>query len=284
MDPQLQAFTAISEQGSVHGAADELFLTQTAVTQRLKGLEGKLGTSLFTRSRRGMLLTSEGEALLRYCQSAKALEGAALAQIKGMGMSTSVRVSLVGPSSLLQTRVLPAVSKVMHDYPQVLFNLIYDDKHEAEQLLKTGKVQFALLPEVQLSKEMQYKRLQAEQYILVASSQWRKRRLADILTQEKIIDFEKSDHVTLNYLKHFELQHDDAIQRHYANHPEAIAQLVADGHGYSVLEERFVKKWLDCGELVKLNRGKVYCNEVCLAWYERPKMPDYLAALVGLFK
>ena len=39
LDPQLLAFMAIIRNGSVHSAAEELFLTQTAITHRLRQLE-----------------------------------------------------------------------------------------------------------------------------------------------------------------------------------------------------------------------------------------------------
>ena len=50
---------AIVRQGTVHGAAGELHLTQTGVTQRIRAIEQKLETTLFLRSRKGMKLTQE---------------------------------------------------------------------------------------------------------------------------------------------------------------------------------------------------------------------------------
>ncbi len=80
LSPQLQAFQAIVKYKTVHAAADTLNVTQTAVTQRIRALEEKLRVTLFIRTRRGMLLTSEGEALLRYCQAVRDIEGEALAK------------------------------------------------------------------------------------------------------------------------------------------------------------------------------------------------------------
>ena len=71
----LQAFIAVVEQSTVHGAAKQVNLTQTGVTQRIRALESDLQTTLFLRSRKGMKLTREGEALLRYCRGAVDLEG-----------------------------------------------------------------------------------------------------------------------------------------------------------------------------------------------------------------
>ncbi len=70
LSPQLEAFVAITRYRTVHAAAVDLHITQTAVTQRIRTLETRLRTTLFTRTRRGMLLTPEGEALLRYCHAA----------------------------------------------------------------------------------------------------------------------------------------------------------------------------------------------------------------------
>jgi LysR family transcriptional regulator (chromosome initiation inhibitor) len=83
LSPNLKAFAAIVRQGTVHGAAQGLYLTQTGVTQRIRALEKELGTTLFLRSRKGMRLTQEGEALLRYCKGAEDLEGEAwFAQVR----------------------------------------------------------------------------------------------------------------------------------------------------------------------------------------------------------
>ena len=60
LSQNLQAFAAIVKQGTVMGAAKELRLTQTGVTQRIRSLEQQLATTLFIRSRKGMKLTSEG--------------------------------------------------------------------------------------------------------------------------------------------------------------------------------------------------------------------------------
>ena len=63
LSANLQAFVSVARQGTVHGAAAELYLTQTGITQRIRAIEKELKTTLFLRSRKGMTLTQEGEAL-----------------------------------------------------------------------------------------------------------------------------------------------------------------------------------------------------------------------------
>ena len=281
LDPQLVAFMAIVEQRTVHAAAESLHITQTAVTQRLKNLEQKLGVSLFIRSRRGMSLTTEGEALLRYCQSAQILAGETIAQITGAGIKNTVQIAVGGPTSVMQSRVLPAAKRLITSYPSVLMEMVYCDDDETVQLLKTGKTELSILPKEQVAKEMQSKSLIPENYVLVGSKKWKGRKLIDIIKNERIIDFSPADNMTFTYLKYFDLFSQAQHGRHFVNHPEAIANLISAGNGYSVLEKSFIEPLVKKGDLILLNRGKVYANEISLAWYKRPQLPNYLQALIN---
>lgn len=61
----LRAFEAVARRLSFSEAADELHLTQSAVSRQIKGLEDELGAPLFTRGTRHVELTGSGSALLR---------------------------------------------------------------------------------------------------------------------------------------------------------------------------------------------------------------------------
>ncbi len=64
----LESFIEVARTGNVSRAAQVLFLTQPALTARLKSLESDLGVELFVRSARGMKLTDAGRAFLPYAQ------------------------------------------------------------------------------------------------------------------------------------------------------------------------------------------------------------------------
>jgi len=63
---QLKAFHKVARTGSFTKAADELFLTQPAVSQQIKSLEASFGVLLFDRSNKKVRLSNEGEILLAY--------------------------------------------------------------------------------------------------------------------------------------------------------------------------------------------------------------------------
>jgi DNA-binding transcriptional LysR family regulator len=67
---ELAAFVAAAEAGSIHGGAEALHLTQSAVTKRLAALERRVGARLLDRGRFGVRLSPPGRALLPYAQQA----------------------------------------------------------------------------------------------------------------------------------------------------------------------------------------------------------------------
>lgn len=68
----IRAFEAAGRSGSFTAAARETGLTQASISQRISHLEHKLGTKLFIRKARGVVLTVDGEAWLPYVSSALA--------------------------------------------------------------------------------------------------------------------------------------------------------------------------------------------------------------------
>lgn len=65
---ELETFLAVVAEQSLNKAAENLFLSQSTVTMRIKSLEEKLGCVLFTRTSRGVVLTEQGRTLLPYAE------------------------------------------------------------------------------------------------------------------------------------------------------------------------------------------------------------------------
>lgn len=69
----LQSFDAAARHASFTHAAQELHLTQSAISRGIKTIEDQLGLSLFTRINRGLILTDAGKMLARAVGEALAL-------------------------------------------------------------------------------------------------------------------------------------------------------------------------------------------------------------------
>lgn len=280
LDPQLLAFEAVIREGTVHAAAESLFLTQTAVTQRIHQLEQRMKTTLFIRSRRGMLLTIEGEQLHRYCQRVAEMGGEVLASIHGAGISSNLRVKIAGQTSIMRSRIIPQCQSVMKAFPKLHISFLIDDSIDITQRLKSGEFDFVIVQPEQVAREMKSKRLTPEHYLLVCSSKWQNRKLDEIISQEKIIDFDQDDQMTFSYLKEYGLLANLQPERHFVNNTESIAQLFIAEFGYGVLTKEFAEPYIKSGELCIINQEKTYLNAFSLAWYPRPEQPRYFSAII----
>src|SRR5690606_17166296 len=73
-----------------------LGLTQSALSQRILGLEDELETALFIRDGRSVKLTEAGERLLSFCHAGKSLEDEFLDSIKGNGLALAGPIRIAG--------------------------------------------------------------------------------------------------------------------------------------------------------------------------------------------
>jgi len=280
LSPQLEAFMMVAKQKTVHAAATELHITQTAVTQRIRMLESRLGTTLFIRTRRGMMLTPEGEALLRYCHATRELEGEALATIQGAAKETAIQFCITGPTSIMRSRIVTQCFPIMRQFPNLLIQFDINDQETRIRSLRSGESQLAVIQREDAAPEMEYKLLHPERYVLVCTSAWKERKLKDIIKTERIIDYDPADQMTMNYLRHFGLLELAQHERHFVNRTDMLAMMLAAGFGYGVLASEFSKSYIEKNELIVLNSAKIYENNMVLAWYDRPEPPKYFSAMI----
>ena len=74
-NPQLETFIMVADAGSFNKAAEQIFITPTAVIKQINLLEANLGVKLFDRTHRGLKLTKAGISLykdakyiIQYCK------------------------------------------------------------------------------------------------------------------------------------------------------------------------------------------------------------------------
>ena len=279
LSPRLIAFYAVTQTKTVHGAAAQIHITQTAVTQRIRALEHSLKTTLFIRTKKGMNLTPEGEVLLRYCQHIKSMEGEVLSKLQGVNEDLEIEITLLSPTSLMRSRIIPAMVPLLQKYKNLFMNFKLADLEKRHLQLKAGLCDFAILNREDITQEMQFKKLKPEEYVLVCPLSWAHRTLEDIIANEHIVDFNHDDHLSFDYLESFGFEYPNH-HRYFSNNTHNIAQLVSQGVGYSVLSKEFAKTYVETKQLHILNDGKVLKVQHYLAWYERPEPPNYFSEII----
>jgi DNA-binding transcriptional LysR family regulator len=121
---QLRYFNAVARGGSFSAAAKALGVTQPGLTKAVRRLEASLDCALFTRLPRGVVLTQQGEALLRHTGLLDVQLQDAQKELRALvgGAVGELRIG-AGPSWL--SRALPRiVSSLTAEYPKLSFRVV----------------------------------------------------------------------------------------------------------------------------------------------------------------
>src|SRR6476659_8301036 len=113
----LRAFEAVARTLSFGAAADELHVTQSAVSRQIKGLEDELGAALFSRGTRHVDLTAEGTALLRAVAPSLDRIDASVRQIRQTRGRRVVSVSTF--ASFASLWLIPRLAALQHAHPDI---------------------------------------------------------------------------------------------------------------------------------------------------------------------
>ncbi len=145
---QLEAFVEIARARTVSRAAERLFVTQPALTARLRKLEDDLSTTLFIRTPRGMKLTEAGDAFLPH--AVKALESVADGRrvVNAFERGGAGRLAL-GAAPAVSTYVLPRILKRFAvSYPRVGVSVRTGHSEEVLDLVLRDQVDIGLVREL----------------------------------------------------------------------------------------------------------------------------------------
>ena len=141
----LKAFIEVAESSSFSAAAEQLYLTQPAVSKRISALESELNLLLFDRIGRQASLTEAGRTLLPRARQL-IIE---ITDLKRVVTNCSGEVSGVlamGTSHHIGLHRLPDIlKKYSTDYPKVQLNIQFMDSESASAAVEQGKLELAVI-------------------------------------------------------------------------------------------------------------------------------------------
>ncbi len=115
---QLKTFLEVSRTRHFGRAAHNLFLSQSAVSSRIKALEEQVGTALFVRSRNDIQLTAVGNRLLNHAENILAAWGRAKHDV-ALEDEQHASLSIAGTSSLWDTTIQPWLLALHEQAPHI---------------------------------------------------------------------------------------------------------------------------------------------------------------------
>lgn len=145
LDPaSLRMMRAIADAGTISGAASILSTSQPAVSQQVRRLEAKLGTSLLERQGRGVRLTEAGTVLAKHGVAICAALNAAGEELESLSGLQTGRLRLAAFPSASSTLVPGALAALRRDHPGVSITFTELEPPEALDALSRGHVDVVL--------------------------------------------------------------------------------------------------------------------------------------------
>lgn len=255
----LSAFYACSQTLNVSLAAAKLGLTQSALSQRLLALENDLEITLFIRDPKGLILTTDGEKLLRYAEQAKIAEDEILLDLKGKDTGGTIRVA--GYSSVMRSKIIPTLSPLLRKHDNVQGDFQTYEMIELPKILETSRADFILLDYRLNKKSVIEEHLFDEEYVVIESAKYS-------TSTDIYLDHAPQDTLTEDFLKFQKIENN--FKRNYFGDIYGIIQGVEEGIGRAVMSRHLI----DGNKKIRIVKGfRKYLRPVVLHYYERAFYP-----------
>ena len=255
----LRTFLEVNRTRHFGRAADNLYLTQSAVSARIRQLEDALGTPLFTRQRNDIHLTPAGKRLLHYAENiVSTWQRARMDANLEEEFSTSLTVG--GLFDLWDGMLLDWLVRVRSGAPDIaVHSAAYSASHLYRELLN-GVLDLIFLFEVPVSSEIKSKFIRSMNLVLVSQS-------AGQTVSEALADnFIMVDWGTAQAIGHARLFPDAPSPAVHMSHGGmALSFLLMEG-GCAYLPEEWVAGHLETGRLHLVKKAPVVEREIHAIW------------------
>lgn len=165
-------FYTTAKCGSISRAAEELFISQPAVSKSVKKLEEQLSTTLFIRNKKGVTLTDEGKILYRYISSAFSSIQEGELHLKRNRELEVGRIHIGVSTTLCKHIMLPPLNRFIHENPHITVTIDCLSSAETAARLCENKLDVGLVVETKASRSLTFTPLTELSYTFVASRQY----------------------------------------------------------------------------------------------------------------
>jgi LysR family transcriptional regulator (chromosome initiation inhibitor) len=252
----LSALVAVIREGSFDRAALALHVTPSAVSQRIRGLEERVGCALVVRAQ-PCVATDTGRRLCRHVDRVRLLEQELQGALPALAPEGITRVALpiaVNADSLA-TWFAPAMAAYAADAP-VLVELAVDDQDHTGEWLRSGAVLGAVTGTARPAAGCNSRPLGAMRYLAAASPAFVARHFgagvgAGSLASAPSLVFNTKDELQARWVRRLCHRHVE-LPRHSLPSPQAFVTAALAGMGWSLHPQTLIAEPLATGALVEL--------------------------------
>ena len=251
----LQALASVIEEQSFERAANALYITQSAVSQRIKQLEQNIAQPVLIRSQ-PIRATEVGKKLVKHYHQVMQLEADLLPNIFPDTPQSPITIHLATNADSLATWLIPALAPTIKTKLIEINMLVADEQHTIEKL-KDGEAFGAISLQEQPIKGCQMTRLGDLNYILVASPEFRDTYFETGINRESLqyapgIAFDQKDNMHIRFIEEQYGLKESEYPLHTMRSSEAFVAMAKHGAAFCLVAELQIKQELQDGSLINL--------------------------------
>ncbi len=252
---QLEALAAVLEEGSFEKAALLLCITQSAVSQRIRQLEERVGHLLVVRAN-PLYPTDEGRGLLSHFKRVRYLESEVMSQLPGGARAGFQRLQIAVNADSLATWFLAAVSDIAAS-ERVLLDIVVDDQDQTHHLLKKGEVLGCVSTQETSIQGSTVSYLGTMDYACFAAPAFASKYFSKGLDRLSLLSapavvYGRKDELLHRYLKRYFDIEQGQHPTHAVPSTESYVEMAASGLAYALIPRMIARKRMGRGELVAL--------------------------------
>lgn len=257
----LDALAAVVRHGSFDRAASALNVTPSAVSQRVKLLEERMGSVLVKRGQ-PCVATASGALLCRHTERVRLLEAELTGHVPALSAALgdawpTLRVAVNDDS--VGTWFIDAVAAFCVER-EMLLDLVIDDQDHTAQRIRDGSVQGAVTTQAEPVQGCRSTRLGRMRYLAVCSPDFMARYFAEGVSRESLrrapcIEFNPKDQLQKRFVRRITRAEVDP-PLHWIPHVAGFLRSCLNGLGWGMCPERMVAEHLARGELVEMAAGR----------------------------
>lgn len=254
----VRTLLAVVDEGTFDAAAGALHVTPSAVSQRVKALEQRVGRVLLIREK-PVRPTESGEVIVRFARQLSRLEHDAHAALGMTGTVEATRVSIAVNADSLATWFLPALTRVPEEL-RPCYELLREDEQHTARLLREGLVMAAVTSAPDAVAGCSVRALGRMRYLPVAAPAFARRWFgggSEVPLEEAIVDapvvfFDRRDEFQDAFVRRLTGGRPASARRHYVPTSEGFVDAVAGGMGWGMVPATQAEPLLAAGRLVGL--------------------------------
>jgi DNA-binding transcriptional LysR family regulator len=252
----LEAFVAVARTRNFRRAAIEQRVSVSSLSQRLRGLEERLGLRLMNRTTRSVGLTEAGELLLARVAPAMIDVSAALDQVRGLRGVPSGRLRINAPPPAIDLVLAPMVAPFLRQYPKIELEIVGDSSfvdivaRDFDAGVRYGEHLEQDMIAVSLGPPQRYAVVASPHYV---AQHGRPKHPRDLLEHQGIrIRFGSGGIPDWEFEKAGRVVKVSPAGKLIANHPGLARRAALDGIGFWPTFEDYVRDDINSGVLVRV--------------------------------